>query len=89
MVQIALPFSGIVRLYYVAGVRTIDVLKNESEMITSLQKLWGIPKNQIVTEAEKIFTEKKHFESEYLVPNHISLSDHQSRIDQVTDAICC
>jgi hypothetical protein len=24
-----------------------------------------------------------------LVPNHISLSDHQSRIDQVTDAICC
>lgn len=28
--------DGIVRLYYVAGVRTIDVLKREADMITSL-----------------------------------------------------
>jgi alanyl-tRNA synthetase len=40
--------DGVLRLYYVAGTVTIDVLNKESEVINSLVKLWGIPKGQVV-----------------------------------------
>lgn len=57
--------DGVVRLYYVAGVKTIEILNHEGEMINQLSKMWSIPKNGLAEEGAKIFEEKKHFEHQY------------------------
>lgn len=58
--------DGVLRLYYVAGTVTIDVLNKETELINSLVKLWGVSKGQVVEEASKIFKQMKHFQNETL-----------------------
>ncbi|CAD8123023.1 unnamed protein product [Paramecium sonneborni] len=74
--------DGVVRLYYVAGVKTIEVLNSEGEMINQLVKLWSISKNQLVEEGSKIFQEKKHFESAY---NQIKAELIKSQMKYVID----
>ncbi|CAD8145192.1 unnamed protein product [Paramecium octaurelia] len=74
--------DGVVRLYYVAGVKTIEVLNSEGEMINSLVKLWSISKNQLVEEGSKIFQEKKHYESAY---NQLKAELIKSQLKYVID----
>ena len=56
--------DGVVRLYFVAGERTLEVLKEETEVIHSLSDMWSIPQNEIVGTAKRIFTEYKRGNTE-------------------------
>lgn len=56
--------DGIVRLYYVAGERTIQRLNTEKEILNNLQKLWSIPQDLIVETADKFFKESKKYSNE-------------------------
>jgi alanyl-tRNA synthetase len=47
--------DGILRLYYVAGDKTIERLNNESQLINSLTKLWGINQNSVLDTAKDMF----------------------------------
>lgn len=43
--------DGIVRLYFVAGVKCMDKLNSQSEVITSLMDMWGIGQGEVVSKA--------------------------------------
>jgi alanyl-tRNA synthetase len=64
--------DGVLRLYYVAGTVTIDVLNKETELINSLVKLWGVSKGHVVEEASKIFKQMKAYQNESLVMKLVS-----------------
>ena len=51
--------DGIVRLYYVARERAIEVLNNETQILTNLCKTWGVDQNQIDQTANRFFHEYK------------------------------
>lgn len=51
--------DGIVRLYYVARERAIDVMNNESTILHNLCKTWGVDQNQIDQTANRFFHEFK------------------------------
>lgn len=55
--------DGIVRLYYVAGERTLDCQNNETKIIHELQGMWGIEQRQIVQTAGRFFKESKAYKS--------------------------
>lgn len=56
--------DGILRLYYVAGDRSIERLNNETKIINSLVGLWKVQQPLIVKTAENIFTKYKAYEKE-------------------------
>jgi len=51
--------DGTVRLYYVAGERTIKKLNSETGILNKLTDLWGVSYNEIVPTAERIFKDFK------------------------------
>lgn len=51
--------DGIVRLYYVARERAIEVMNNETQILTNLCKTWGVDQNQIDQTANRFFHEFK------------------------------
>ena len=51
--------DGIVRIYFVAGERTIEKLNEESNVINELCNIWSVPQNQVVENANKIFKKYK------------------------------
>lgn len=55
--------DGIVRLYYVAHERAIEVLNSEHQILTDLCESWGIEKAQIVKTANKFFNDFKKLSS--------------------------
>lgn len=56
--------DGIVRLYYVAGLKTMDRMNNEVRIINDLSRMWTIPPNQIVNTAERFFKDYKKLSSD-------------------------
>jgi len=56
--------DGIVRLYYVAGERTLEILNKETTIINDLTSMWGIEQKQIVQTAARFFKESKTFRSQ-------------------------
>uniref|UniRef100_A0A7S3CS37 Alanyl-transfer RNA synthetases family profile domain-containing protein n=1 Tax=Strombidium rassoulzadegani TaxID=1082188 RepID=A0A7S3CS37_9SPIT len=55
--------DGIVRLYYVAYERAIDVLNGEMEIMNKLCETWGIDQTQILPTATRFFNEYKKLSS--------------------------
>lgn len=53
--------DGIVRLYFVAGERSISQLNEETKIINQLTDLWGIHKTDIIDTAERFFQGYKKF----------------------------
>lgn len=51
--------DGIVRLYFVAGNRSLEVLRSQKELILKLQDLWGVNQELIFETAERFFTQNK------------------------------
>jgi alanyl-tRNA synthetase len=51
--------DGIVRLYFVAGEKTIERLNKETAILNELQKIWSIPQTQIVETGERFFKDYK------------------------------
>lgn len=43
--------DGILRLYFVAGERTIATLNTDTRLISDLLNLWGISKNHVMVTA--------------------------------------
>jgi alanyl-tRNA synthetase len=57
--------DGIVRLYFVAGERTISCLNEETTIISELTKMWSdISMDKLVPTAERIFKDYKKFKTE-------------------------
>jgi alanyl-tRNA synthetase len=57
--------DGIVRLYFVAGERTIKCLNEETNIITELTKMWSdISQDKLLSTAERIFKEAKSYKAE-------------------------
>lgn len=57
--------DGIVRLYYVAGERTLEILNRETGVINDLTSMWGIEQKQIVQTAARFFKESKTLKAAY------------------------
>lgn len=55
--------DGIVRLYYVARDRAMQVINTEGQILHNLCKGWGVDQNQIEMTANRFFSDKKHFEA--------------------------
>jgi len=55
--------DGIVRLYYVAQERAIEVLNEEQEILQRLCDQWGVDNSQIVSTASRFFKEYKTLSS--------------------------
>jgi alanyl-tRNA synthetase len=55
--------DGIVRLYYVAAERTLEILNKETNIINDLTSMWGIEQKQIVMTAARFFKESKTLKS--------------------------
>lgn len=51
--------DGIVRLYYVAHERAIDILNQENGIMNSLCETWGIDQSQILPTATRFFNDYK------------------------------
>lgn len=62
--------DGIVRLYYVAQERAIDVMNEDQKIINTLTKEWGISGHEIVDTALRFFNDSKRLEK---------LTDKQSK----------
>lgn len=51
--------DGIVRLYFVAGRRSLEVLEREKKVLMDLEDLWGVSQDKVVETAKRIFKENK------------------------------
>lgn len=51
--------DGIVRLYYVAQERAIQVLNEENDILNNLCETWGIDQTQLIPTANRFFNEYK------------------------------
>ena len=51
--------DGIVRLYYVAGERAIEVMNAEQNIMNDIQKIWGCQQNELVPTAKRFFDDYK------------------------------
>ena len=55
--------DGIVRLYYVAHERAINVMNTEQDIMNSLCETWGVDQTQILPTANRFFNEYKKLTS--------------------------
>ena len=55
--------DGIVRLYYVARDRAIEVMNNEAKIMNTLCETWGVDQSQIEMTASRFFNEYKRLGS--------------------------
>lgn len=53
--------DGIVRLYYVAGERSIEMLNEETKIINELTNMWSIHRTGILPTADRFFSGYKKF----------------------------
>lgn len=51
--------DGIVRIYFVAGERTLEKLNEEAHILNELSTIWSVHQSQIVDNANKIFKKYK------------------------------
>ena len=56
--------DGILRLYFVAGQKSMDRLNYENRLLNSLCDIWSINKPQIVPTAERFFKDFKKLNNE-------------------------
>lgn len=56
--------DGTVRLYYVAGEKTITRLNKEYNVLTDLQDKWNVPLDQIVMTGDRFFNDFKRLDNE-------------------------
>jgi alanyl-tRNA synthetase len=64
--------DGILRIYFVAGERTIDKLNEETAIINEITKVWSIPTAQIVEDSHRKFKEFKKL--------HADVTDLQRKV---------
>ena len=55
--------DGIVRLYYVAGKKSLDELDEDSKVIHQLEDLWGVERSVIFQTADRFFSENKKYQT--------------------------
>ena len=51
--------DGIVRLYYVAGERAIEVMNHEQDILNNIGKIWSVDQTQLVSTAQRFFNDFK------------------------------
>lgn len=56
--------DGLIRLYYVAGEKAIQLLNKERGIVTSLQDLWSVSQDDVISTAERIFKDYKKVSQE-------------------------
>jgi len=56
--------DGIVRLYFVAGKRALEVVNKENALINSLTTSWGISADDVIPTAERFFKEARTYGSQ-------------------------
>ena len=56
--------DGILRLYYVAGAKTIEKLNVDTGILNEVCELWSVPKTQIVETADRFFKDFKKMDKE-------------------------
>lgn len=56
--------DGIVRLYYVAGERTMEQLNKETTIVNDLTSMWGVQQHEITRTATRFFKESKTFKAQ-------------------------
>lgn len=56
--------DGILRLYYVAGTKTIEKLNYDTEILNEVCELWSVPKTQIIETADRFFKDFKKMDKE-------------------------
>ena len=61
--------DGTVRLYYVAGEKTIEKLNVETQIIKDLEEIWSVNQKDIVMTAKRFFNEYKKLTSEVTSQN--------------------
>lgn len=64
--------DGIVRIYFVAGERTIEKLNEETAVINEITRIWSIPASQIVEDSQRKFKEFKKL--------HTDVTDLQRKV---------
>ena len=57
--------NGVVRMYFVAGERSMHVLNNETNIINDLTDLWSIPQDQITETANRFFKDFKKYKNNF------------------------
>lgn len=57
--------NGVVRVYFVAGERSIYALNDETKIINDLTDLWSIPPDQITETAERFFKDFKKYKNSF------------------------
>ena len=55
--------DGIVRLYYVAGTKVLERVREERDVIDKLAEMWSTPREDLVETGEKFFKEYKRLSS--------------------------
>lgn len=53
--------DGIVRLYFCAGEKALDLMNREADIIQTLSSDWGVPQQEIVDTAKRFFRDYKRF----------------------------
>mmetsp|Transcript_41744 Transcript_41744/g.37161 ORF Transcript_41744/g.37161 Transcript_41744/m.37161 type:complete len:121 (+) Transcript_41744:2220-2582(+) len=56
--------DGTVRLYFVAGEKTIQVLNQENIVLNRLQKMWSVNLTKLEDTAERFFKDSKRLSTE-------------------------
>ena len=56
--------DGILRLYYVAGNKTIEKLNYDTDILNQVCDLWSVPKGQIIETADRFFKDFKKMDKE-------------------------
>lgn len=56
--------DGIVRLYYVAGERTMEQLNKETTIVNDLTSMWGVQQHEITKTAMRFFKESKSYKAQ-------------------------
>ena len=56
--------DGIVRLYYVAGERAIEVMNHEQDILHDIEKIWSVDQGQLVSTAQRFLDDYKRLNNQ-------------------------
>ena len=80
--------DGILRIYFVAGERTIDKLNEETSIINEITRIWSIPANQVVDDSQRKFKEYKKLHAEVTDLQRRILTNQVRYVLDVTSVSC-
>lgn len=77
--------DGVVRLYYVAGEKAMGELRDDSQLIFDMCKLWSVEKTQLVDTGKRFFQESKHYQNQ-VAKQTLKILDLQLKVALTSDA---